>query len=440
MLKIRSKYILKKIIENIKENKLLDIIKYNKIFQNKFNISIQNYIEYNQIEFQLKPIEFSRNDKFINIDIMNQPYIHIYSNNDKKEIDFCSLFMNKALKESSIFWPKMPEDLDNKELLANKKIILDFEVKSLKGLFKNCESLKEINIIKCNRKDIIDTSEMFYGCKNLDKLNIINLKTDNVKDMSYMFSGCLSLTEINVLNFNTSNVTNMQNMFEQCSKLKELNLCNFNTSNVIYMNDMFYECSSLRTLYFDKYRPLLLFCKKDLTYDDSTFKSKNNYWNTNNVINMSYMFYNCKSLEELNLSQFDTSKVIDMSYMFYKCSSLNELTFSNFNTSNAINMSNMFDGCKYLNFSNIPNFNLKNNPRIKYMFSNTKKEYQQKLKDKFNNINNNAFENLKDNESYGIFDDGPLFFSPNELFDSHSFYFENLSSKKTKIFNITKYY
>ena len=223
MLKIRSKYILKKIIENIKENKLLDIIKYNKIFQNKFNISIQNYIEYNQIEFQLKPIEFSRNDKFINIDIMNQPYIHIYSNNDKKE------------------------------LLANKKIILDFEVKSLKGLFKNCESLKEINIIKCNRKDIIDTSEMFYGCKNLDKLNIINLKTDNVKDMSYMFSGCLSLTEINVLNFNTSNVTNMQNMFEQCSKLKELNLCNFNTSNVIYMNDMFYECSSLRTLYFDKY-------------------------------------------------------------------------------------------------------------------------------------------------------------------------------------------
>ena len=387
MLKIKSKFVLKRIFQNIKENKFLDMIRYNKIFQKKFNISIQNYREYNQIEIELKQIIHSdKNSKFINIDIMNEPYIHI--NKDKKENDSTNPFMIKTLKEPSIFRPitNMIEDSD-------KKIIIDFEVKSLKGLFKNCESIKELKILKCNRKDIIDMSEMFYECKNLDNLNITNLKTDNVKDMSYMFSGCSSLQEINIFNFNTSNVTNMQNMFEKCSNLIELNLSNFNTSNVIYMNDMFYECTSLKTLYFDNYKPSFLIDRKKFTYNDSISKSTNNYWNTSNVINMSYMFYNCKSLIELNISQFNTSKVIDMSYMFYNCSSLNHLIISNFNTSNAINMSNMFDGCKNLNCSEIPNFNLNKNPRIKYMFSNIKEEYKEKLKDKFNNINKNAFEN-----------------------------------------------
>ena len=32
-------------------------------------------------------------------------------------------------------------------------------------------------------------------------------------------------------------------MFSGCSSLKELNLSNFNTNNVTDMTDMFYECS-----------------------------------------------------------------------------------------------------------------------------------------------------------------------------------------------------
>ena len=35
---------------------------------------------------------------------------------------------------------------------------------------------------------------------------------------------------------------------------------------------------------------------------------------------MSYMFYECSSLKELNLSNFNTVNVTDMSYMFYICS------------------------------------------------------------------------------------------------------------------------
>ena len=35
---------------------------------------------------------------------------------------------------------------------------------------------------------------------------------------------------------------------------------------------------------------------------------------------MSYMFYECSSLKELNLNNFNTNNVTNMSYMFWGCS------------------------------------------------------------------------------------------------------------------------
>ena len=40
-------------------------------------------------------------------------------------------------------------------------------------------------------------------------------------------------------------------------------------------------------------------------------------WNTNNVTNVSYMFYNCKALLSLpDISKWNTINVTDMKYMF----------------------------------------------------------------------------------------------------------------------------
>ena len=57
------------------------------------------------------------------------------------------------------------------------------------------------------------------------------------------------------------------------------------------------------------------------------------------------MFYGCSQLKELNLTNFNTNKVINMSYMFYKCTSLKELNINNFNTNNVTDMNCMFYGC-----------------------------------------------------------------------------------------------
>ena len=72
--------------------------------------------------------------------------------------------------------------------------------------------------------------------------------------------------------------------------------------------------------------------------------------NTENVINMRSMFYNCKSLESesLNLTNFNTEKVTNMSNMFNNCSSLTSLNLTNFNTAKVKRMSNMFNNCSSL--------------------------------------------------------------------------------------------
>ena len=42
------------------------------------------------------------------------------------------------------------------------------------------------------------------------------------------------------------------------------------------------------------------------------------------------MFYECNSLTNIDLSNFNTQNVTNMSYMFYECSSLTNIDLSNF--------------------------------------------------------------------------------------------------------------
>ena len=71
-------------------------------------------------------------------------------------------------------------------------------------------------------------------------------------------------------------------------------------------------------------------------------------------------------LNLLNLINFNTNNVTDMSYMFDGCSLLKELNLNNFNTNNVTNMSCMFSGCS--------------------------EELIKKIKNQYNNIKNEAFE------------------------------------------------
>jgi hypothetical protein len=124
-----------------------------------------------------------------------------------------------------------------------------------------------------------------------------------------------------------------------------------------------------------------------------------NNWDTFNVSDMSYMFYNCANFNQ-NMNDFDVSGVttmshmfdgcsvfnnenypffrlntssalLDMSYMFANCDNFNQ-TINEFDVSGVTTMSHMFDGCSIFNNENT-DLTLNTSSAlldVSYMFSN----------------------------------------------------------------------
>ena len=93
------------------------------------------------------------------------------------------------------------------------------------------------------------------------------------------------------------------------------------------------------------------------------------YLNTENVTDLSWMFFLCNSLTKLDVSNFDTQKVADMDFMFSGCSNLTTLDISNFNTKKVTTMLSMFTCCYSLTTLNFSNFDTKNVKNMSGMFS-----------------------------------------------------------------------
>ncbi len=72
-------------------------------------------------------------------------------------------------------------------------------------------------------------------------------------------------------------------------------------------------------------------------------------FNTENVTDMKFMFYDCVNLVDLNVSNLNTSTVTDMSYMFCNCQSIKTIDLRSFNTHNVTNMNVMFGNCRATN-------------------------------------------------------------------------------------------
>ena len=300
----------------------LKLINRNKALQSRLNISNKTYHDYCRIIFELIPIKPIQNDNknyFINFR-GDMSFLHIYINDNEEEYDKTYLTKNDNINKI--------------------RVEIDFEVKYIFELFKDCTCLKEIKLVKYIRKDITDLSNLFKGCSMLTNLDINNLNTNNVTNISSIFSGCSSLRKINITNFNTKNVTKMSFMFNSCIKLEEISgLNNFNTEKVTNMEYMFWGCKNLKRI------------------DLSTF-------NTKNVRDMSFMFYGCILITELNITGFNTNQVYDMSGMFSDCERLYNL-----------------DGSKLIN----------NNTNVKWMFSRCPKSIKYKMKIQIKNLSEDAF-------------------------------------------------
>ena len=135
-----------------------------------------------------------------------------------------------------------------------------------------------------------------------------------------------------------------QKLFAGYINVKRITFCGaLHTEDAENMSYMFNDCCSLTEL------------------DLSSF-------DTSKVQDMSGMFEECRSLTELDLNSFDTSKVQDMSGMFYFCHALTKLDLSSFNTSKVRYMSWMFEECRSLTELDLSSFNTSNVQNMRGMF------------------------------------------------------------------------
>ena len=300
---IKSTYILKIILSFNQNNKILNLIRYNKKLQKKLKYDIDDYANNSETKIiaffsknNMEPLmEKDYNDKYVTR--KSNYFVSYYYNNHKKEDE---INKNEIIEKVIIKIKNEMLDLDYFFAHENNIVGIRFakanaNIRNMEGMFEGCSKLKVIQFLHFSAKNVTNMARMFNYCKKLKIIYWSRFNTKNVTDMSEMFHGCSSLKELNLNNFKTDNVTNMKEMFSGCSSLEELNLNNFNTSKVTNMMNMFSECSSLKELNI-------------------------NSFNTGKVTNMMGMFSECSSLKDLNLNNFNTNNVTEMGGMFYGCS------------------------------------------------------------------------------------------------------------------------
>ena len=142
-------------------------------------------------------------------------------------------------------------------------------------------------------------------------------------------------------------------------------------NNLTKINHIFSDCRSLTNIDLSNFNTQNVTNMNHMLSDCISLTNINlSNFNTQNVTDMSYLFFDCYSLTNINLSNFNTQNVTNMSNMFSHCSSLTNINLSNFNTQNVINMSDMFSDCFSLKNINLSNFNTQKVTNMNHMFSN----------------------------------------------------------------------
>ena len=127
------------------------------------------------------------------------------------------------------------------------------------------------------------------------------------------------------------------------------------------MERMFYGCKSLQTLDVSNWDTSNVTNMYNMFGVCTSLQSLDlSGWDTSNVTNIGGMFNSCLNIQSLDLSNWDTSNVTSMDWIFRKCSSLQSLDLSNWDTSNVTNMNDMFYGCSSLQSLDLSNWDTSN--------------------------------------------------------------------------------
>lgn len=306
-------------------------------------------------------------------------------------------------------------------------------VKDMEGMFKDCRKLYKLDLSSFSTENLDDASQMFWGCKELLEIKTadkepfgINVPTcDGMYKMCDLLNPALeSLLALAPIQDEKGNLT-----FTLCDIFSKRELAE------AHFNALFNKVYEVNVLLAESREKCLKELKADtgkefawlkesrgkehwVLYDTDVFEVRgideylhikkpacaphipvnatachlmfrgcsnidfSNFY-TNNVVDMSYMFYNADDTVKLDLSGFDTSKVENMEAMFSNMYALKYLDISSFNTERLINMDGMFNCCVSLVKLDLTSFDTGNILKMAGTFNNCKQLEEILVSDKW---------------------------------------------------------
>ena len=259
-----------------------------------------------------------------------------------------------------------------------------YRVTDMYSMFGDCSSLTSLDLGSFNTSDVTDMADMFFGCSNLQHIYAgVGWSTASVTNSYYMFLGCSSLMggkgtiyDANHVNAAYAHIDGgASNPGYLTATGTQAYACYTSSYTTTHKTLTFYydnlRSSRPGTTYnmpglnapgwysdgtnanvtqvvfdpsFAGYRPTYTYSWFASMYKLQTIMGIE-YLNTENVVDMRYMFQYCPALTSLDVSHFNTSRVTNMNAMFDNCSGLTSLDLSSFSTSNVTNMARMFTTC-----------------------------------------------------------------------------------------------
>ena len=166
---------------------------------------------------------------------------------------------------------------------------------------------------------------------NMYDLVIASDRTINLPSYSkYLFKGLSNVKSYDFTNARTDDVITTAFMFSANTAIESIDLSSFDTDDLVDIGYMFNGCTNLKSINFDTWKPVL--------YD---------------FVNV---FYNCSSLEELDLSGFNVSNARNFAGAFYNNTSLRTLNLNNWQVGTVTNLRNTFANMKSINNLDLSGF------------------------------------------------------------------------------------
>ncbi|BDE94830.1 BspA family leucine-rich repeat surface protein [Raoultibacter timonensis] len=210
----------------------------------------------------------------------------------------------------------------------------DVQGNRLDMMFYECTNLKYVDVTGLVNQTYVSAEDVFGNCPNLE--TVIGLDTwdvSGIKSFSSMFNGCESLTDIDISNWDMSSATSTFCMFSECYSLESVSLPDFSNSiNLQTSSGMFMDCTSLTSVDLSRFSP------PNLEYAQS-------------------MFHRCRALERADLSFLNSGKLKVLSQIFEECTSLKEVVMPETNHWLTL-ASKMFYNCPSLDFVDLRSLDL----------------------------------------------------------------------------------